>query len=71
MYNQPSGSGYSDSSNANNTKKGAFLDQINFIHYLDENLAIQVILLQKILTLLNKTSEICYELSDRQEFCCQ
>ena len=27
--------------NTNNIKKGAFVDQVNFIHYLDENLAIQ------------------------------
>jgi peptide/nickel transport system substrate-binding protein len=29
------------SSSRNNTKKGAFIDQVNFVHYLDENLAIQ------------------------------
>ncbi|HZA07209.1 MAG TPA: ABC transporter substrate-binding protein, partial [Nitrososphaeraceae archaeon] len=33
---------YSESENQNqNEKKGAFIDQVNFIHYLDQNLALQ------------------------------
>ena len=44
-YSQLSGNDSSSNSSsnsiANNIQKGAFVDEINFIHYLDENLAIQ------------------------------
>jgi peptide/nickel transport system substrate-binding protein len=43
-----SASGGNVNSNINSVKKGAFVDQINFIHYLDENLAIQDLRADKI-----------------------
>jgi peptide/nickel transport system substrate-binding protein len=67
-YSQLSGSisgSNSNNINTNNIKKGAFVDQINFIHYLDENLALQELSAGKIDTYFyNVPTSIVSDIND-------